>query len=152
SSYLIEQSPDGVNSWKQVTTAPPGSTSLDIGGLSQTTTYYYRMRSMNGLGNSDYSNISSATTTDQPAVLDFSNGFAGSTTNLFYNGSAAINGSKAEITNSGTFEAGSFFSTTPVDISKFYSQFTFQQTPGTGTGDGFAFVIQGVGPTALGPM
>src|SRR5262245_44742696 len=126
SSYLIEQSPDGINAWSQVTTAPPGSTSLDIGGLTQTTTYFYRMRSMNGLGKSDYSNVAIATTTDQPAVFDFSGGFAGSTSNLFYNGSADINGSKAELTDSGTFEAGSFFSTTPVGISKFYSQFKFQ--------------------------
>ena len=130
-SYLIEESPDGLCSWSQVTTAPPRSTSIDIGGLSPTTPYYFRIRSMNGLGDSQYSNIVNATTTNLAAVLDFSSGFAGSTTNLFYNGSAAINGSKAEITNGGFFQAGSFFSTTPVDITKFSNQFTFQLTTGT---------------------
>jgi hypothetical protein len=85
------------------------------------------------------------------APIDFSGGFAGSTSKLTYNGGAAINGTKAELTNGGTYEAGSFFSISPVDISKFTTQFTFQTTAGANTGAGLTFCIQGVGSTALGP-
>jgi fibronectin type 3 domain-containing protein len=148
--YKIEQSPDGTT-FTQVTTAPAGATSIAIGGLSPLTKYYFRIRGFNGLGDGPYSNIVNATTTNQVAVLDFSAGFAGSTNQLTYNGSAAINGTKAEVTNNGLSEAGSVFSTSPVDVTKFTTQFTFQMTAGSSTADGFTFTIQGVGPTALGP-
>ncbi|MBI3410581.1 MAG: fibronectin type III domain-containing protein [Planctomycetes bacterium] len=148
--YKIEQSTDNVN-FTQVTTAPPGATSIAVGGLAPLTKYYFRIRGFNGIGNSNYSNTASATTTNQVALLDFSGGFAGSTSKLTYNGSAAINGPMAELTNSGGNQAGSFFSTSPVDITKFNSQFTFQISAGASTADGLTFTIQGIGPTALGP-
>ena len=148
--YDIEQSTDGTN-FTQVTTAPAGATSIAIGGLTPLTTYYYRIRGFNSLGNSGYSNTAHATTTSQVALLDFSGGFAGSTNLLTYNGSAAINGTRAELTNNGGNEAGSVFSTSAVDTTRFNTQFTFQLTAGTSTADGFTFTIQGIGPTALGP-
>ncbi len=148
-SYKIEQSTDNVN-FTQVATAPAGATSIAIGGLTPLTTYYFRIRGSNGKGDSNYSNTASATTTNQVAVLDFSAGFAGSTSLLTYNGSATINGSKAELTDGGGSEAGSSFSTSPVDVTKFTTQFTFQLTAGTDTADGFTFCIQGSGNTASG--
>jgi fibronectin type 3 domain-containing protein len=148
--YKIEESTDNVN-FTQVTTAPAGATSIAIGGLSPLTTYYFRIRGFNSQGNSNYSNTASATTTNQVALLDFSGGFVGSTSALTYNGSAAINSSKAELTNGGGNQAGSFFSTSPVDVTQFTTQFTFQISPGSNTADGFTFTIQGNGPTALGP-
>ena len=51
--------------------------SVAIGGLTPLTTYYFRIRGFNGLGNSPYSNTAQATTTSQVALLDFSGGFAG---------------------------------------------------------------------------
>jgi hypothetical protein len=60
--YLIEQSSDGTN-FTQVTTAPAGATSQTIGGLTASTQYYFRIRGLNSLGNSAYSNIVTATTT-----------------------------------------------------------------------------------------
>src|SRR5262245_41612687 len=84
------------------------------------------------------------------AVLDFSAGFAGSAAALTYNGSAAINGTKLEITNGLNDETGSTFSTAPVNVTRFSSQFTFQVSAGANTADGFTFTIQGVAPTALG--
>src|SRR5262249_38820593 len=123
--YKVEQSTDGTN-FTQVTTAPAGATSLAIGGLSPLTKYYFRVRGFNGLGDSPYSNVASATTTSQTALLDFSAGFVGSTAQLTYNGSAAVNGTKAELTNGATNQAGSVFSTSPVDVTKFDTQFTFQ--------------------------
>jgi fibronectin type 3 domain-containing protein len=147
--YKVEQSLDGTN-FTQVTTAPPGATALAVGGLTPQTKYYFRIRGFNGLGDSPYSNIANATTTNQVATLDFSGGFAGSTNKLTYNGSAVINGTKAELTNGGTNQAGSVFSTNPVDITRFTTQFTFQIGAGTATADGFTFTIQGGAATALG--
>ncbi len=143
--YKIEQSTDNVN-FTLVTTAPAGATSIAIGGLTQLTTYYFRIRGFNALGNSNYSNTASATTTSQVPLLDFSGGFAGSTNKLTFNGSAAINGSKAELTNGLVSEAGSVFSTNSVDVTEFTTQFNFQINAGT-TADGFTFCIQGVGNT-----
>ena len=40
------------------------------------TTYYFEVRSFNALGISPYSNVASAATTNQVAVLDLSGGFA----------------------------------------------------------------------------
>ncbi|HEV3237958.1 MAG TPA: fibronectin type III domain-containing protein, partial [Gemmataceae bacterium] len=147
--YLIEQSTDGVT-FTQVTTAPAGATSLAIGGLASSTLYYFRIRGFNGQGNSQYSNIASATTTSQVATLDFSGGFAGATSKLTLNGSTTLNGSKLELTNGNTNQAGSAFSTTAIDDTDFSTQFTFQLTAGANTADGFTFTIQGTGPTALG--
>ncbi len=128
-TYLIEQSTDGV-AFTQVTTAPGGSTSISIGGSAPTMRYYFRIRGLNGVGNSAYSNTATASTTNQLAAIDFSGGFAGSSGKLTYNGTAAINGAKGELTNGGLGQAGSFFSTSPVDITKFTTQFTFQLTAG----------------------
>ena len=149
SGYLVKKSTDGVN-FSQVATTPSNATSVVIGGLAPLTTYYFRIRGYNGLGDSSYSNVASATTTNE-AVLNFSSGFEGTTSVLTYNGSAAINGTSAQLTNGGTYEAGSFFSNTPISISQFSTQFTFQTTQGTNTADGFTFCIQGNSPTALGP-
>jgi hypothetical protein len=149
-AYKVEQSTDNVN-FTQITTAPAGATSIAIGALNALTTYYFRIRGFNALGNSNYSNIANATTTSQVALLDFSGGFAGSTSTLTYNGSAKINGTKAELTDGvNTSQAGSVFSTNAVDITKFTTQFNFQISAGSSTADGFTFCIQGAGNTALG--
>src|SRR5262249_10570506 len=126
-------------------------TSLALGGLTPLTQYFFRIRGSNGLGNSPYSNVASATTTNQTATLNFSNGFAGSTSTLTYNGSSTINRTKLELTNGGANQAGSPFSTSPVDVTKSTTQFPFQTTAGTSTADGLTFTVQGNGPTALGP-
>jgi fibronectin type 3 domain-containing protein len=147
--YKIELSTDDVT-FTQVTTAPAGATALAIGGLTPLTKYYFRIRGTNGIGDSPYSNEANATTTDLPASLDFSSGFAGSNSQLTYNGSAKINTGKMELTDNGQNEAGSAFSTNLLDVTKFTNQFTFQLNGGANTADGFTFTIQGVAPTALG--
>jgi hypothetical protein len=146
SSYSIEQLIGGT--YQQVTTAAAGSTTVAIGGLSPLTSYSFRIRGINGVGNSQYSNIVTLTTTNQIATIDYSGGFAGSTSKLTYNGSAALVGTKAELTNGGTGEAGSVFANAPVDITKFSTMFNFQLT--NPNADGFTFTIQGNGPTSLG--
>ena len=144
--YTIEQLIGGT--YQQVTTAAAGSTTIAIGGLLPLTTYSFRIRGFNGIGNSLYANVVTLTTTNQIAALDFAGGFTGSTTKLTYNGTAAITNNRAELTNGGGAQSGSFFSTTPLDISKFDTSFTFQLI--NPNADGLTFTIQGNGPTAIG--
>ncbi len=80
--------------------------------------------------------------------ISFPAGFTGETS-LTLNGSATISGSLLRLTDGGAREASSAFFTSPLNITQFVSDFSFQLT--NATGDGFAFVVQGVGPTALGP-
>ncbi len=57
----------------------------------------------------------------------------------------------ARLTDGGFGEAGSAFTNYRVGVSSFTSTFTFQMHGGTSfMADGMAFVLQGVGPTALG--
>ena len=80
-------------------------------------------------------------------AINFATGFP-SATGLQLNGSAKVNASSLEVTDGGTFEAGSVFWATPVNIQSFTSKFNFQLT--SATGDGFTFTIQGAGSTAIG--
>jgi autotransporter-associated beta strand protein len=148
SGYIIEESTDGTH-FTQVTTAPAGYTSLVVGGLAQSTSYTFRIHGFNGVGNSANSNTTSITTPNQTAAIDYSAGFAGSAGSLTLNGVATINGSNLQLTPNIAHLAGSAFVTSPVDVTKFDTQFTFKTSPGS-TSDGFMFVIQGVAPTALG--
>jgi hypothetical protein len=148
--FDIEQSTDGVN-FTQVATANAGSTSFTVGGLTVSTTYTFRIRAFDAVGNSAYSNTASATTTNQVPTLDFSNGFANASGLLTLNGTAKVNGTALQLTDGGNNEAGSAFSTNKVEVTKFSSQFSFQLTAGANTADGFTFTIQGAGNTALGP-
>ncbi|MGO8748886.1 MAG: beta strand repeat-containing protein [Thermoguttaceae bacterium] len=148
--YAIEDSTDGTN-FSILTTAPAASTSLAIGGLQPLTQYYFRIYGFNSLGDSPFSAVVSITTTSTAAALDFSAGFAGSQSQLTFNSTTALNGSELELTNGGTYEAASAFSTSPIAITQFTTQFTFQLTAGANTADGFTFCIQGTGPNALGP-
>ncbi len=79
-------------------------------------------------------------------VPTYANGFAGGGITL--NGGAAFNGTKLRITDGGSNEARSAFFTFPVNVQSFTTSFQFQDT--SATADGFAFVIQGNSPTALG--
>ncbi len=147
--YLIEESTDGVN-FTQAATAPAGATSIAIGGLSKLTKYYFRVRGSNGVGKSGYSNIANATTTSQTALIDFTGGFAAGAGQLALNGSAVVNGASLQLTDGGGSEAASAYYVSPVDVTGFSSQFTFQISAGDGTADGFTFVLQNAGLTAIG--
>jgi hypothetical protein len=79
--------------------------------------------------------------------LNFSD-FSGAGSRLTLNGSTALNGNKLELTNGGTNQAGSAFTTNQVNVVSFTTHFSFQLT--NPNAEGFAFVIQGNSPTALG--
>ena len=146
--YGIEKSADGGSTWTQVATASANSTAYAVGGLQPGTTYSFRVRAFNILGNSDYSNPASATTTTLAPALDFSAGFANSSAALQLNGHAALNGSNLELTDGSNNEASSAFSKNAVSVTRFNTTFTFQLT--NAVADGFTFTIQGIAPTAIG--
>lgn len=94
------------------------------------------------------SNVSTAAYTINPTVaVNFASGFT--TTGLAFNGVAGINGTRLRVTDGGANEAASAWFTTPMNVQKFTNDFTFQLT--NPNGDGFAFVIQNTGTTAVGP-
>jgi len=151
--YRIEQSPDGQTGWVQVATSGAMTTSYAVGGLTLSSVYYFRVRAFNVVGNSNYSNVTNATTTNQAASLDFSTGF-GSLTNgiLTFNGGSGVSGTRLQVTDTNGWEARSIFSTNAQDITQFDTRFQFQISPGGNTADGFTFVIQGMAPTAVGGL
>jgi hypothetical protein len=69
--FDIEQSTDGVH-FTQVATATARSTAATVGGLQPSTTYTFRIRAFDAVGNSSYSNTASATTASRAPRLDLS--------------------------------------------------------------------------------
>ncbi len=89
--------------------------------------------------------INSWTYLPNSSTPNFAAGFDGAGLDL--NG-ATYSGTAVQLTNGGTSEAGSAFYATPLNIQSFATNFTFQLV--NAQADGFAFVIQNAGPTALG--
>ncbi len=79
-------------------------------------------------------------------AINFGSGF--SATGMQLNGSAVLNGTALQLTNATGSQAGSAYWTTPVNVQSFTSSFTFQLT--NPNADGFMFVLQNAGVTALG--
>jgi Legume lectin domain/Abnormal spindle-like microcephaly-assoc'd, ASPM-SPD-2-Hydin len=122
------------------------------------TTYYYVVSSIDASGvESAYSNQAIATVPSSsvptPTPTSPLSGSIGLIAGLDLNGSAALNGSSVRLTTTGENLAGSAWYPTPVSVQAFSTDFTFQQANPASSciADGFAFVIQNVGTTALGP-
>ncbi len=91
--FKIERSTDGVN-FSEINTTAANATSYDDSSVSPVTTYYYKVRATNALGNSAYSNTDDATTVGAPAVTtDSASGITTSAATL--NGTANPNGVSA---------------------------------------------------------
>lgn len=60
--FELERSLDGSTGWTQIATPAANAVSATDTGLSPGTEYFYRIRAVNGAGNSAYSNTDSATT------------------------------------------------------------------------------------------
>ena len=94
--------------------------------------------------------VNTASVTHPVNTIDFSQGFthAQAWGQMHFNGSTGLDGSRLQLTNNRDYEAASAFYSTPVSISAFTTNFSFQLS--NPNADGITFTIQGVGPTALG--
>ena len=96
--------------------------------------------------------VAMATYTINPnaTVINFGMGFS-TPTGMRFNGSTDLDDSRLQLTNGGQSEAGSAFFTTPVNITNFTTDFTFQLSDAQA--DGMTFTIQNssAGAAALGP-
>ena len=64
--FNIERSPNGSDSWQEITTVSDNVTSYPDTGLTSGTAYFYRVAAYNTNGNSDFSNTANATTDEVP--------------------------------------------------------------------------------------
>jgi fibronectin type 3 domain-containing protein len=84
-------------------------------------------------------------------AINFASGFP-NTAGLTLNGTAKNVNNALQLTDTTTTnEAGSAFSSSTLGVGKFTTTFSFQSDANPSSADGFAFVIQNVGATALGP-
>ncbi len=91
--------------------------------------------------------VASATYTIQSPAVAYPSGFA-TTQGLAFNGGAGIRGGVLQLTDGGANEARSAFFTSPMNVQAFTTDFDFQMLKAQA--DGFTFVIQSQGLTALG--
>ena len=139
--FNVEESTDGGKTFNALTTLGANAASYSVTGLTPNTPYSFRVRAFNSAGNSGYSNIASATTSNQTPSLDFSGGFTNAASLLTLNGSATISGSNLQLTDGNGNEAASAFSDTVLPVQRFNTAFTFQLSAGQ-TADGFTLTFQ----------
>jgi len=81
--YRIERSPDGSTGWTEVGVVAANATAFSDTGLTANTTYFYRVRGTNALGNSGYSNTANtATLPNAPTAPTGLNAVASSSTQI----------------------------------------------------------------------
>jgi hypothetical protein len=85
---------------------------------------------------------------DPVYTFSFPDGFTDAQGPMQFNGSTDLDDFRLQLTNGGTFEAGSAFYATRVNVQAFTTDFTFQLS--NPLADGMTFTIQNVGPGALG--
>jgi hypothetical protein len=81
-----------------------------------------------------------------PVVPNYPNGFDASS--FVVNNGAALSGTALQLTDGNTMEVSSAYFPIPVNVQSFTNDFDFQLT--NASADGFTFVIQNAGLTALG--
>ena len=79
-------------------------------------------------------------------AINLNSGFSAS--GMQFNGSAVLSGTAVQLTNTTGSQAGSAYWATPVNVQTFVNDFTFQLT--TPNADGFTFILQNTGVTAVG--
>lgn len=123
-----------------------------VTGLAFNTTYYFRVRAVNAIGASTFSNAAGATSGPAPPV-DFSNGFTSAAGLLTANGfgtTPAVAGAVLRLSDGGNNQSRSVWLKTPQTITQFTTEFVFKMT--VADADGFTFCLQQSSPAALGPF
>ena len=95
--------------------------------------------------------VASAENSAEPSgkpEVDFSQGFAGGVESLSLNGKVAVVDSRLRLTDGGSKQVSSVFTTKPVSVTAFETEFEFQFTKAFA--DGIVFVVQGGGPKVIG--
>lgn len=151
-SYEVYVSPDPA-SFPATAYATLGvnSSACAVNGLALNTTYYFRVRAVNAIGASAFSNAA-GTTSGQAPPVDFTNGFASASGLLTANGfgsGSAIAGAVLRLTDGVNDEFRSVWLTTPQTVTQFTTEFVFKLT--APDADGFTFCLQQSSLTALGP-
>ena len=128
------------------TTPTVNSPTCGVVAINSTTT-------LNAIGTASGFNssaVASVTFTIDPGATgpNYGNGFTAD--GLTLNGAARLNGTRLRLTDTGDYEIGSAFISTPVGIQNFATDFSFQLS--SAFSEGFTFTIQGVGTNALGPF
>jgi hypothetical protein len=150
--YAVERSTDGVNFDLIADNIPPTQTSYQDsgGGGLEAGSYFYRVHGVNAAGDDSVS--ASVRGTIGPAVIDHSvdAGAFDNPADLQENGSTKFVERDGRLTDD-LRQAGTFFSTERVGIRSFTTSFRVRIHEGSDPrADGFTFIIQGVGPGALG--
>ncbi|HUB24149.1 MAG TPA: fibronectin type III domain-containing protein [Tepidisphaeraceae bacterium] len=145
--YYVEASEDNGNTWSQIATLGPTAAAYSAVGLQADTLYTFRVRAYNSLGDSAYTADASATTTNTSVTVNYPSGFSGET-GLTLNSPTTLNGSVLELTNGGSGEAGSAFTTNLISVQGFNTTFSFQLV--NASADGFTFTLQGDSPNSVG--
>ncbi|MBV8675454.1 MAG: chitobiase/beta-hexosaminidase C-terminal domain-containing protein [Acidobacteriaceae bacterium] len=91
--------------------------------------------------------VASATYTIVPPIY-FPTGFASSKGLVILNGSSRLDDSRLQLTDGGTYQIGTAWFATPVNVQSFTTNFTFQLS--NPAADGITFTIQGKGTSAMG--
>jgi hypothetical protein len=93
--------------------------------------------------------VASSTITIQGTTLiNFGSGFTA--TGMQFNGHTKLNGTRLQLTDSGTYEQASAYWNTQVNVQSFTNDFNFQLT--NAHADGFTFLVQRLGLTAIGTV
>jgi LysM repeat protein len=129
-------------------TLPTTSSTQYTGPVSiSSSTTLQAIATASGLSNSNIASGAYAINQGSTAI-SFASGFSAS--GMQFNGHTKLNGTRLQLTDTGTYEAGSAFWRTPVNVQSFTNDFNFQLT--NPIGNGITFTIQNAGITALGPV
>lgn len=110
--FKVERSPDGTTGWTQIAPPPANATSYADTGLSAGTTYHYRVRATNAVGDSAYTLNASATTPNAAPVITASQAATGGDGLAFSYQIVALNSPTSYALASGMLPAGITLNTT----------------------------------------